>query len=102
MLTEVKWRQRVSGPIAVSGPVQVLIHSRDSRWYLQAPAQVTGLVWEAPCVFGSEDAPVGAEYEIALVPGQNTVKVPRLDTLPDETLPGTVRVQRAAESPQAP
>lgn len=63
-------------------PIQILLRARDGRWYLQEPSHKSLLrrYWRIKVFFG-KDAPDMTPYEIAVIDGRNTVKVPVLETL---------------------
>jgi hypothetical protein len=63
-------------------PIQIMLRARDGRWYLQEPSKRALLrrYWRIKVFFG-KDAPDMTAYEIAVIDGRNTVKVPVLDSL---------------------
>lgn len=67
------------GMLGHSG-VQIMVRARDGLWYLQAPAERGFGRYRIKTFFGKL-APAGTDYNVALIRGGNTVKVPTLMNL---------------------
>jgi len=74
--------------------LQVLVYSRDQKWYFQAkPNRLTGF-FKVNVQFGDEVSPSGAEYQVVAVIPDNPEHTDRTDQIPEGTKSNTVRVVR--------
>ncbi len=74
-------------------PVELLVYSRDQRWYFQAKPEKNGNQWSCEVTFGDETSPAGTEYTlVAMI--IDVTKKPPLEQLPEGTVHTTKVVVR--------
>lgn len=75
-------------------PVELLVFSRDKKWYYQAkPDRMTGR-FQVNVQFGDDTAPSGTEYQLAVIVKKVTKKPPQTE-LPETVASDIVTVVRS-------
>jgi hypothetical protein len=67
----VGWKDGVRGTATpINLPIQVLLHSRNGKWYLQRDAEWNDSEWSTVCQFGDERVPRNSRYSFIAVSGK--------------------------------
>jgi hypothetical protein len=97
---EVGLQHVVRGYVSPPGtPIQVLVYSRNRKWYLQRSVDVSGYGWSVECVFGNDKTPDGSIYKVIALLGDH-LKTEKYDNLPDATAKSNiVTIRRRSPNP---
>jgi hypothetical protein len=70
-----------------SAKIQVLVMSRDNKYYVQEPLKMDGERWSVACQFGNDKSPSKSKFQIVVVSGS------RVEPGPQSQLPDGVHVR---------